>query len=302
MYDLVIIGSGPAGMSAAVYAKRAMLKVLMIEKAVISGGQIINTNEVDNYLGFYGINGFELAMKFREHVDRFEIDVLNETVKNIKHLDEYNEILLEGEKVIQTKTIIIATGAKYRLLGVPGEKEFRGKGVSFCATCDGAFFRKKTVAVVGGGDVAVEDAIYLSNICEKVYLINRRKELRAAKSLQDKMNSIENIEFIFDSVVEEISGNEVVENIKLKNVRNSMQQNINVSGVFIAIGMIPENEIIRNVLALDENGYIIAGEDGITNIESIFAAGDIRTKPLRQIITAVSDGAMAVNSAEKYLN
>ncbi len=302
MLDVIIIGSGPAGLSAAVYAKRAMLKTLLIERNQISGGQIIDTTDVDNYLGLKGISGFELAVKFREHVNELDTDIINMDVVSIRHLDEYNEVELSDGRIINARTIVVATGARYRTLNVPGEDKFRGKGVSFCATCDGAFFKGKDVCVVGGGDVAMEDSIYLSKLCNTVYLINRREKLRAAKVLQDKAKSIDNITFIPNSVVTEINGNENLENVVIKNTVENEITTLNVNGVFLAIGMMPENDIVKNVLALDDYGYIIADEDCITNVESIFVAGDIRTKPLRQVVTAVADGANAITSAEKYLN
>lgn len=302
MLDVIIIGSGPAGLSAAVYAKRAMLKTLLIERNQISGGQIIDTTDVDNYLGLKGISGFELAVKFREHVNELDTDIINMDVVSIRHLDEYNEVELSDGRIINARTIVVATGARYRTLNVPGEDKFRGKGVSFCATCDGAFFKGKDVCVVGGGDVAMEDSIYLSKLCNTVYLINRREKLRAAKVLQDKAKSIDNITFIPNSVVTEINGNENLENVVIKNTVENDITTLNVNGVFLAIGMMPENDIVKNVLALDDYGYIIADEDCITNVESIFVAGDIRTKPLRQVVTAVADGANAITSAEKYLN
>lgn len=302
MLDVIIIGSGPAGLSAAVYAKRAMLKTLLIERNQISGGQIIGTTDVDNYLGLKGISGFELAVKFREHVNELDTDIINMDVVSIRHLDEYNEVELSDGRIINARTIVVATGARYRTLNVPGEDKFRGKGVSFCATCDGAFFKGKDVCVVGGGDVAMEDSIYLSKLCNTVYLINRREKLRAAKVLQDKAKSIDNITFIPNSVVTEINGNENLENVVIKNTVENEITTLNVNGVFLAIGMMPENDIVKNVLALDDYGYIIADEDCITNVESIFVAGDIRTKPLRQVVTAVADGANAITSAEKYLN
>lgn len=302
MLDVIIIGSGPAGLSAAVYAKRAMLKTLLIERNQISGGQIIDTTDVDNYLGLKGISGFELAVKFREHVNELDTDIINMDVVSIRHLDEYNEVELSDGRIINARTIVVATGARYRTLNVLGEDKFRGKGVSFCATCDGAFFKGKDVCVVGGGDVAMEDSIYLSKLCNTVYLINRREKLRAAKVLQDKAKSIDNITFIPNSVVTEINGNENLENVVIKNTVENEITTLNVNGVFLAIGMMPENDIVKNVLALDDYGYIIADEDCITNVESIFVAGDIRTKPLRQVVTAVADGANAITSAEKYLN
>ena len=218
--DLVIIGSGPAGLSAAVYASRAMIDQVVIEKEMFSGGQIVTTDRIDNYLGLYGENGYDLSIKFRQHADELKVPFAEGQVTSIEDKGEIKEITLENGDVINTKAIIIATGAKHKVLGVKGEKELTGAGVSYCATCDGAFFRNKTVAVVGGGDVALEDALYLANICEKVYLIHRRNELRGAKILQDKVLKNEKIQFMPEYQVREIAGNNKVEKITLFNKAN----------------------------------------------------------------------------------
>lgn len=303
MYDVVIVGSGPAGLSAAVYARRAKLKTLVIEKAGYSGGQIVNTSEVDNYLGLQGIEGFEMAMKFRTHAEYFEAEFLDDEVVNIQDKEDGTfDIVLKSEKAISTKTIILATGASYGKLNVPGEIEYTGRGVSYCATCDGAFNKGKIVAVVGGGDVALEDALYLSNIADKVYLIHRRDELRGAKVLQDKVFAADNIKFVPDTVVTSINGSDgLVSSIDTKNVKTNMEENILVNGIFIAVGMKPNVSYINEMVQLDKVGYVMASEDGITSKKGIFVAGDVRTKVLRQVITAVSDGANAVASVEKYL-
>lgn len=307
MYDVVIIGSGPAGLSAAVYARRAKLKVLVIEKAGYSGGQIVNASDVDNYLGLQGIDGFEMAMKFRDHAEHFEAKFLDDEVLKVSEkIDEKSDVIFELEMKtgtnILTRSVIVATGASHNKLDIVGEAEYTGKGVSYCATCDGGFYKDKTVAVVGGGDVALEDALYLSNIAEKVYLIHRRDTLRGAKSLQDKVFLTDNIQFISDSVVSSIDGdNGLVSSILVKNLKTEEETHMNVSGIFIAVGMKPASSLIEGLVKTDDNGYIVAGEEGITSKNGIFVAGDVRTKALRQVITAVSDGANAVASVEKYL-
>lgn len=300
IYDIVIIGSGPAGLSAAVYASRAKLESLVIEKAMMSGGQVLNTYEVDNFLGMPGSNGFDMGIKFREHAESMGAKFLVENVKKIEEIDGNYRIVTEKEE-IETKTVIIATGAKHRKLGVLGEENFSGKGVSYCATCDGAFFRNKITAVVGGGDVAVEDAIFLARMCQKVYVIHRRDNFRAAKSLTERLMELENVEIIWDTVVEEIKGEEMVSSILIENKKTGQKEEKKVDGVFIAVGIEPNSAEFKNFVEQDESGYIKSDETGKTDKAGIFAAGDVRTKMLRQIVTAVSDGANAVTSAEKYL-
>ena len=299
MYDLIIIGSGPAGLSASIYARRAGFDVLVLEKNAMSGGQVLNTYEVDNYPGLPGISGFDLGMKFRQHAEDMEVPFETAQVTGI--IDEKGAktvIATDGkeEKRYETRAVLIATGASHALLHVPGEDRLTGRGVSYCATCDGAFFRGKTAAVVGGGDVAVEDAVFLARICAKVYLIHRRDSLRAAQSLQDAMFQYSNVEVIWDSVVEEICGQDQVEALKLRNLKQETEQTIETDGVFIAVGLRPNSELFRQIVPCDEAGYIIAGEDCTTQTEGIFAAGDVRTKSLRQIVTAVADGANAISA------
>lgn len=301
IYDLIIIGSGPAGLCAAIYAQRAKLSCITLERNYMSGGQVINTYEVDNYPGMPGINGFDMAEQFRAHAEKLGAEFVQAEVEKIELMEEgIKEIIAEGCRYY-AKAIIIATGAKHRTLSVKGEEELSGMGVSYCATCDGAFFKNKTVAVVGGGDVAVEDAIFLARGCEKVYLIHRRDELRAAKILQEAALEEEKIIPVWNSVITEIIGNDKVESVKIQNIATKEEQELLVDGVFVAVGIVPNTELLQGLLALDDNGYILAGEDGRTNVEGIFAAGDVRTKQLRQIVTAAADGANAVTSVQEYL-
>lgn len=301
MYDLIIIGSGPAGLSAAVYGKRAGLNLLVIEEKPMSGGQILNTYEVDNYLGMPGMNGFDMGMKFKEHADAAGAEFKTASVTEIHDEGDKKIVRTADGTSYEARTLILATGAEHRMLGVSGEEKYRGKGVSYCATCDGAFFRGKEVAVVGGGDVAVEDAIYLARMCSKVYLIHRRDSLRAAKGLQDKLASCGNVEILWNRTVQDIYGSAAVESVKLSHVKEQTQEDLPVHGVFIAVGMHPNTEAFRDTVPCDEQGYVIAGEDCITKTPGIFAAGDLRTKQVRQIVTAVADGACALASAEHYL-
>lgn len=301
IYDLIIIGSGPAGLAAAVYAQRAKLDTLVIEKAMVSGGQVLTTYEVDNYPGLPGIGGYDLGLKFREHADRLGAAFAEDEVERIEEGSEEGvKRVIGAQDTYEARALILATGAVHRKLGVPGEEELAGAGVSYCATCDGAFFRNKVTAVVGGGDVAVEDAIFLARMCSKVYLIHRRDELRAAKSLQETLRSLENVEVIWDTVADRINGDGVVKSISLTNVKTGDRRDLEVQGVFIAVGISPESRAFEGLVEMD-HGYIRAGEDTVTSVPGIFAAGDVRTKPLRQIITAASDGANAVTSVERYL-
>ncbi len=302
MYDLIIIGAGPAGLSAAVYGIRAGLTLMVIEQTSLGGGQVVNTYEVDNYLGLPGIDGFTLGQKFRQHADTLGVTFQNGRVVSIHDGGDRKVVETAEGARYEAKALILAGGAEHAGLGVPGEDTYRGQGVSYCATCDGAFFKKRDVAVIGGGDVAVEDAVYLAGLCRKVYLIHRRDSLRAAKSLQKKLFSCENVEVIWDSTLQRIHGSDLVEGVTIHQIREDSERELAVEGVFIAVGMKPDTEAYRETVACDERGYILAGEDCVTNIPGIFAAGDIRTKALRQIVTAVSDGACAVASAEKYLN
>ena len=300
IYDVIILGSGPAGLSAAIYAQRARLNTLVIEEKPLSGGQILDTYEVDNYPGLQGIGGFELGMKFREHADTLGVTFHTAQVQKVQVAGNLKEVVTEKE-TFQTKSVIVATGATHRKLGVRGEEELVGAGVSYCATCDGAFFKGKTVAVVGGGDVALEDALFLARGCEKVYLIHRRNEFRGAKVLQEQVQKTENITVLWNSEVKEIQGENKVEKILLHNNIEETDTTLEVQGIFIAVGIQPNNDAVKEVVAVDEQGYVKALEDTVTSEPGIFAAGDVRTKQLRQVITAAADGANAVTSVERYL-
>lgn len=298
-YDLIIIGSGPAGLTAAIYAMRAKLNTLVLEQNGVSGGQVLTTYEVDNYPGLPGIGGYELGTKMREHADKMGAQFVDGTVTDIINNGKIKKIVTT-EKEYEARAIIIATGASHAKLNVQGEEELAGMGVSYCATCDGAFFKNRTTAVVGGGDVAVEDAIFLSRLCKKVYLIHRRDSLRAAEILQEQLKEIDNIEIIWNYVVTKIQGEDQVEGIICKNVQTEEMKALEVQGVFIAVGIHPNTEVFQPLLQTDKSGYIVADETGVTNIHGIFATGDARTKQLRQIVTAVSDGANAVTSVQQY--
>jgi thioredoxin reductase (NADPH) len=300
MYDLVIIGSGPAGLSAAVYAKRACLSILVIEKEAFAGGQMVYTEEVDNYLGLNAKSGFELAESFKQHALDLDVSFAEGAVEKIVPKDGKWSLHMESGEDIETKTVLLATGATHRKLGVPGEETFAGVGVSYCATCDGAFFQGKSVAVVGGGDVALEDALYLANICEHVYLIHRRNELRGTKVLQNQVFANEKITFLGESEVTEITGDKQVSGISVHNKVTDETKELSVVGVFIAVGMEPQSDLYAPLLSL-EHGYVPAGEDCATEKDGLYVAGDVRTKRLRQIVTAVADGANAVHSIQEYL-
>lgn len=300
MYDIIIIGSGPAGLSAAIYAQRACLDAIVIEKNGISGGQVLNTWEVDNYPGFPGVTGFELSRQFREHANKLGARVVQDEVVQVELSGNVKKVVCE-EETYEARCVILASGAHHRMLEVPGEEELRGAGVSYCATCDGAFFRGRTVAVVGGGDAALEDAIFLARMCEKVYIVHRRDKLRGAKRLQERLQALENIEFVWNSETVAIEGNAQVEALRLRQTQTGEEKRLDVDGVFIAVGIAPESELYAGQLELDEQGYIRADESGQTSVPGVFAAGDVRTKALRQILTAASDGANCVASAERYL-
>lgn len=300
VFDLIIVGAGPAGLTASIYAKRAQLKTLLIEMYT-AGGQILNTYEVDNYPGIPGVSGAELATRFSEHADKYTPDRIMAEVERIE-FEGGNHKVFTSEGNFAAKTLILATGNSPRKLGIEGEEEYSGAGVSYCATCDGAFYKGLDVAVIGGGDVAVEDAIFLARGCNKVYLVHRRDELRAAKVLQTAMKNTPNIETVLNSVPKSITGNEdgEVSGLMITDVKSQESKTLDVSGVFVAIGNNPNSSYLDKI-EKDDNGYIVADESCKTNIPGVFVAGDLRTKRLRQVSTAVADGANAVYSAEEYL-
>jgi len=297
--DLIIIGAGPAGVAAAIYASRARLSFIILEKS-FTGGQIINTYEIENYPGIKATSGLELSGMFQEHAEALGVEFLTEEVEKIT-VENGMKYVQTNETTYTTKTVILAMGASYRKLGTEGEEAFTGRGVSYCATCDGAFYREKITAVVGGGDVAVEDAIYLSRVCKKVYLIHRRDELRAVKVLQEHLFKIDNIEIIWDSELLSIKGEEQVQAIEVRNKKTSKEETILVDGVFIAVGNNPNTALVEDLVAVDEKKWIQTDEDCETSIKGIYAAGDIRVKSLRQVVTAAADGAIAVYAVERYL-
>ena len=299
-FDTVILGGGPAGFSAGIYASRGAVSTAMIDINMM-GGQPSNYLELENYPGFSAIGGFELMEKFEEHADKFGVQKF--PMQEIEKIDLLSnpKIILTKDAEFRAKTVIIATGASPMKLNVPGEKEFVGRGVSYCAVCDGAFYKNKTVAVVGGGNAAVEEAMYLTKFADKVFVIHRRDALRADKIVQERAFKNDKIEFVWDSVVKEIKGDELVNSVVLENVKTGAVTDLSVNGVFPYIGMIPNVEYINGQLEQDKGGFIMTDETMKTSIDGVFAVGDVRHTPLRQVITAVSDGAVAGVEVSKYL-
>lgn len=300
MYDIIIIGAGPAGMTAAIYASQARKKILILEKSVY-GGQIVNADKVKNYPGFEEISGYEYATKLYNQVKTFNPDFKFEEVIEIKNNDDFKEVIT-NKNSYKGKSIIIATGSKNRKLGLPNEDKLIGKGVSYCSTCDGMFFKDKIVAITGGGNNAIDDALYLSDIANKVYLVYRQKDFKIDSLNLEKLKERNNVEFILNSNITELIGTEKLEGIVVKDNDINKETNILVDGIFIAIGHIPVSSMCKNLVRTNELGYIIADENCNTNIEGIFAAGDIRIKSVRQLTTACSDGTVAALIACKYLN
>lgn len=300
MYDIIIAGAGSAGLTAGIYAARAGLSAIIIEK-VFAGGQITRAHVVENYPGFPdGLRGAELALNFKAQAERLGAVIETEEITNFDFAGDEKKVFA-GEKTYSGKTVILAMGAKYKSLGLVSEKRLSGSGVSYCATCDGAFFKGKDVAVIGGGDTALEDALYLSNFTNHIYVVHRRNELRAQAALQKLAMANGKIEFVWDSELDTIVGKSLVEGIRIKNRNTEELRDIAVSGVFIAIGTTPETESLKGQVGLDSSGYIITDASMRTNVPGVFAAGDIVAKPLRQVVTAAADGAIAVYSALSYI-
>ncbi|MEA1908750.1 MAG: thioredoxin-disulfide reductase [Euryarchaeota archaeon] len=297
IYDLIIVGGGPAGVTAGIYAQRARLKTILLEKLGV-GGQIILSDLVENYPGFQEINGFDLMQKFEEQAKALGLAIEDCEVTRVTDEGEY-KLVKTHDRDYRAKSVIVASGSKSRRLGVKGEEGLIGKGISFCATCDGFFFRGKDIVLVGGGNSAITEALFLAKIVNKVYVVHRRSELRAEKILQERAFENPVIEFIWDSVVEEVVGNNVVEGVVLRNVETGERSELAVGGVFVYVGIMPNTEFID--IKKDENGFILTDRSLATSIPGIFAVGDCRQTELRQVATAVGDGALAVTSVERYL-
>ncbi|MDD2230180.1 MAG: thioredoxin-disulfide reductase [Candidatus Cloacimonetes bacterium] len=299
-YDVIIIGAGPAGLSAAIYSARGGLKTAIFEKALI-GGQITVTDEVENYPGFEeSLSGYDLTEKMRAQAARFGAVFYDEAITALG-LEGLCKIIQTNEKTYRAKSVIICTGAHPRLLNVPGEEPFIGRGVSYCATCDGALYRDKVVAVVGGGDSAIEEGLFLTRFAKKVYVIHRRDSLRAQKIIQERAFKNPKMEFIWDSVVQEIQGEGKVRELEIFNRKTNQISHLPVDGIFIYVGILPNNELLESRIELDSAGFVLTDETMHTNVQGIFAAGDIRHTVLRQVVTATSDGAIAAWSAEKWI-
>lgn len=300
MYDVIIIGGGPGGYTSALYATRSKLKTLVIEK-MSAGGQMATTEWVDNYPGFKdGVDGFELAVSMMEQAHRFGAETTLEEVIKVELKDEIKKVYTK-KHVYEAQTVIIATGASPRYLDLPKEALLRGKGVAYCATCDGILYRNKTVVIVGGGNTAVADALFLSKIAKKIYLVHRRDTLRASKVYTDQLNKA-NVEFLWDSKVIDILGDERVSGVLVKNIKTNETKTIETDGIFVAIGRIPQTELFKDEVALSDDGFVIADENCHTSVDGVFAIGDVRVKKLRQVVTAVADGAIGAEEAQEYIN
>jgi len=301
IFDTIVIGGGPGGYTAALYCARANLSVLVLEK-LSPGGQMGTTDMIDNYPGFpEGINGFDLAMRMKQGAERFGAETKLSEVISVELAGSVKQIRTKSG-TYQARTVVLASGAYPRELGLPGERELRGKGVSYCATCDGMFYRGKTVAVIGGGNTAVSDVLYLSRLCEKVYLIHRRNQLRASKVYLDPLAKAENVKFIWNSQADALLYEEKLTGLRVKDKITGEVREISCDGVFVAVGYLPSTELFRKQVDADPAGYILADETTRTNLPGVFAVGDLRKKPLRQVVTAAADGAVAAQFIEEYLS
>lgn len=299
IYDIVIIGGGPAGMTAGIYGGRAELKTLILEKK-FHGGQMVSTSEIENYPALPDTNGIELSNKMLEHAKKFGAVVEYKGVDTIEVIENGLKKLTVGNDEVIARTVILSMGSTSRKLGLDKEEKFTGRGLGYCAICDGGFYRNKVVAVNGGGDTAVEDALYLSRIASKVYLIHRRDELRANKTLQTRLKE-SNVEIVWNSTIKEILGEEKLSGVVTVDKNSGEERTIELDGLFVAIGGIPTSELVKDFVEMTPNGYIITNEDCETSVPGVYAVGDIRKKSLRQVITACADGAIAVHTAEKYI-
>lgn len=300
MHDLIIIGGGPAGLTAGLYTARARLDILLVEKFA-PGGQVLTTDWVENYPGFpEGVSGFELVDRMKSQAEKFGLEIRNEEVEGLD-LSSEKKTVITNKGRLEAKALILACGATPKKIGIEGEALLTGKGVSYCATCDGPFYRDQEVAVIGGGDTAIEEAIFLTRFASRIHIIHRRDRLRAVKLLQDRAMAEEKIEFLWDTVPLKISGENGVEGIELKNVKTGEISHKEVQGVFVFVGTDPNSDFVRGTVKTNENGFVITDEDMKTSIPGVFAAGDIRAKLFRQIATAVGEGATAAFSVEKYL-
>lgn len=301
--DVLIIGSGPAGLAAAIYTGRAMLSTVVCERDYMSTGQIVESDCIDNYPGLPNIEGYELGEKFKAHAQAYGTEFIeDEVIKIEKSANGSFVIKFKSDNLLSVKAIIYAAGASHKKLGIDGEFALRGAGVSYCAVCDGAFFKDKTTVVIGGGDTALGDALLLSKICKQVFVIYRGEKLRAAKSLQNKVNDTVNIDIVYNAIPTSFNGDKHLSSISLKNTKTDKTAELDAEGAFIAIGSNPNSQILKGLVELDKSGYVVADETGKTSVSGIFVAGDVRTKALRQVVTAVSDGANAAISAENYIN
>lgn len=301
MYDLIIVGGGPAGLSAGIYAMRAAMHTVLIEKGM-PGGQIALTKDVENYPGIEEVGGFELCEKFLNHAKRYNLEIRENEVVSVEPGVDYHEVVLAGGERLHTHSVILAPGGSARKLGVPGEMEQYGKGVSYCATCDGFFFRGKTVVVVGGGDTALEDALYLSKICAKVYLVHRRDEFRGSRILQQRVFAEPRITLVLDSVLDDIAADDQgVTGVTVKNVKTGETHNVATDGVFIFVGFLPNNALVPAGVKMNAAGYVVTDEKCETSLPGIFAVGDVRQKYANQIVLAAADGCVAALAAAHYV-